>query len=60
MSSRAVYLRDQAAKCRWHANNVDDPETKAQLQELAAEYIVQAIEIERVQAIETESVNEVS
>jgi hypothetical protein len=51
MSPRAVYLRDQAAKCRWHANNVDDPETRVQLQELAAEYIVQAVE--------TEGVNEV-
>jgi hypothetical protein len=46
MSERSSYLRDQAEKCRWHANAITDAETQVQLRELAAEYIAQAAEIE--------------
>jgi hypothetical protein len=46
MSERSIYLRDQAAKCEWHANNLSDAETQARLRKLAAEYIVEAVEIE--------------
>ena len=46
MSSRSIYLRDQAAKCVWHANNLGDSETQTRLRKLAAEYVVQAGEIE--------------
>jgi hypothetical protein len=47
MSPRAAYLRDQAAKCRWHADKIGDAETQAELRKLAAEYVAQASEIER-------------
>ena len=46
MSSRTTYLRDQAAKCEWHAQNIGDSETQTRLRKLAAEYVVQADEIE--------------
>jgi hypothetical protein len=46
MSERSIYLRDQAAKCERHANNLSDAETQAELRGLAAEYIVEAAEIE--------------
>ncbi len=46
MSERSIYLRDQAAKCRWHANAISDVHTQAELRKLAAEYIVGAIDIE--------------
>ena len=46
MSERSIYLRDQAAKCEWHANNVGDTETQVQLRKLASEYIAEAAEIE--------------
>jgi len=46
MSERSIYLRDQATKCRWHANNIGDPVTQAELRKLAAEYIERAAEIE--------------
>jgi hypothetical protein len=45
MSERSIYLRDQAEKCRWHANN-GDLETQAELRKLAAEYIQRAAKIE--------------
>jgi hypothetical protein len=38
MSSRSIYLRDQAAKCEF--------ETEVALRKLAAEYVIQADEIE--------------
>jgi hypothetical protein len=28
MSPRPIYLRDQAAKCRWYAKNIGDAETQ--------------------------------
>lgn len=46
MSERSIYLRDQAVKCRWHADYLSDSETKVELQKLAAEYDAQALEIE--------------
>jgi hypothetical protein len=46
MSKRAIYYRDQAAKCRWHADRVTDAETQAELRKLAAEYIERAVEID--------------
>jgi hypothetical protein len=46
MSERSIYLRDQADKCRRHARAMTDPYTRAELQKLAAEYIVRAAKIE--------------
>jgi hypothetical protein len=46
MSERSIYLRDQAAKCRWHAGRMTDDEVRAKLQKLAADYMAQATEIE--------------
>jgi hypothetical protein len=46
MSERSIYLRDQAEKCRWHANNIGNAETQVELRKLADEYIVQAVDIE--------------
>jgi hypothetical protein len=46
MSARSVYLRDQAANCEWHAQNIDDNETQVALRELAARYVAEADEIE--------------
>jgi hypothetical protein len=46
MSPRSIYLRDQAAKCEWHAQNIGDNETQVRLRKLAAEYVVKANEIE--------------
>jgi hypothetical protein len=46
MSPRSIYLRDQAAKCEWHADNIRDVETQAALRKLAAKYVAQAEEIE--------------
>jgi hypothetical protein len=47
MSERSVYLRDQAAKCGRHADQLTDAETQERLRKLAAEYIERAAEIER-------------
>jgi hypothetical protein len=46
MSERAAYLRDEAEKCRWHADRMTDAEIKEQLRKLAAEYIERAAMIE--------------
>jgi hypothetical protein len=46
MSSRSIYLRDQAAKCEWHAKNMGDSETQTRLRKLAAEYVAEADDIE--------------
>ena len=46
MSPRSIYLRDQAAKCRWHAKNISDAETQVGLRKLADEYVEEATEIE--------------
>jgi hypothetical protein len=49
MSPRSIYLRNQADKCRWHANKIGDSETQRELRKLAAEYIARAVEIESVE-----------
>jgi hypothetical protein len=46
MSERSTYLRDQAAKCRWHASQMDDAEAQEQLRTLAAAFIMRAVVIE--------------
>jgi hypothetical protein len=46
MSERSLYLRNQAAKCEWHAKNMSDPETQVRLRKLAAEYVAEADHIE--------------
>jgi hypothetical protein len=46
MSERSIYLRDQAVKCRGHADSVTDLETQAALRKLATEYVAQAEAIE--------------
>jgi hypothetical protein len=46
MSERSAYLRDQAEKCRWHADRMTDAETKEQLRKLAIEYIERAARVE--------------
>jgi hypothetical protein len=46
MSERSVYLRDQAEKCIRHAAAITDALTQAALRRLAAEYVVEATDIE--------------
>jgi hypothetical protein len=46
MSPRSIHLRDQADKCRRHAENIGDADTQEQLRILAAEYIMSAVAIE--------------
>ena len=50
MSERSVYLRDQACKCRRHADALSDIQTQAALRKLASEYDIQAEALERTQA----------
>ena len=50
MSERSIYLRDQADKCRRHADVLTDVETQTQLRKLAAEFIEQAEAIENKEA----------
>jgi hypothetical protein len=46
MSQRAAYLRDQADKLQWHADQIADAEIKERLRKLAREYIERAAMIE--------------
>jgi hypothetical protein len=46
MSERSTYLRDQADKCRQHADTLRDVRTRAELYKLAAVYIARAVVIE--------------
>jgi len=46
MSPRSNYLRDQADKCRQHANKIGDAETQEQLRKMAEKYIERAAVIE--------------
>ena len=39
MSERSIYLRDQADKCRQHADTIRDARTQEELRKLAAVYI---------------------
>jgi hypothetical protein len=41
-----MYLRDQAAKCHWHAQRLGNAETQVELLKLVDEYAEQAAEIE--------------
>jgi hypothetical protein len=43
MSQRAAYLRDQADKLQWHADQMTNAEIKEQLLKLAIEYIERAV-----------------
>jgi hypothetical protein len=49
MSVRSIYLRDQADKCRWHADRMTDAETQEQLRKLAAEYIERAKQVDNTE-----------
>jgi hypothetical protein len=57
MSERSIHLRDQADKCRWHAKNIGDPETQAELRKLAAEYVERAAKIEGAEIERKEKAN---
>lgn len=46
MSERSIYLRDQAHKCEWHASQMTSRETIADLRRIAADYIIEAAQIE--------------
>ena len=46
MSERSTCFRDQAAKCRWHADQMTDAGTQEQLRTLATEYIMRAVALE--------------
>jgi hypothetical protein len=46
MSERSIYLRDQAEKCRWHADRLTNAATQAELRKLASQYTEQAAQIE--------------
>ena len=46
MSERSIHLRDQADKCRRHADALSDKRTQEELRKLAAEYVASAAEIE--------------
>jgi hypothetical protein len=52
MSERSIYFRDQADKCRQHANMVGDARTREELRKLAAVYIARAAEIESKELLE--------
>jgi hypothetical protein len=49
MSEHSIYWRDQADKCRWHADRIMDSETKDRLLKLAAEYIERAVQVDRTE-----------
>jgi hypothetical protein len=49
MSERSIYLRDQITKCEFHAKSIGDTETQGELRKLAAQYLAEALEIERVE-----------
>jgi hypothetical protein len=49
MSLRSIHLRDQAQKCLLHALALTDAQTQVELRKLAAEYVVQATDMEREQ-----------
>jgi len=46
MSRKSIYLRDQAAKCRSHADLLTDVYTQGELRRLAVQYVERAAEIE--------------
>jgi len=52
MSERSIYLRDQADKCRQHADTIWDDQTREELRKLAAVYIARAEQIESKELLE--------
>ena len=46
MSRRSIDLRDQADKCRQHACQIGDAQTRDELRKVADEYIERAASIE--------------
>ena len=52
MSERSIYLRDQADRCRQHANAMGDARTREELRKLAAVYIARAEQIESKELLE--------
>ncbi len=52
MSERSIYLRDQADKCRQHADTIWDHQTREELRKLAAVYIARAEQIESKELLE--------
>jgi hypothetical protein len=59
VSSRSIYLRDQADKCRWHAGRIGNAEMQVKLRKLAAEYVVRAEEIENKEKSQAASVGDI-
>jgi hypothetical protein len=57
MSERSIYLRDEAANCRWHADRMTELETQAALRLLAARYVAQAAAIEMTELDRQEPLN---
>jgi hypothetical protein len=57
MSERSIYLRDEAAKCRWHADCMTELETQAALRLLADRYAAQAAAIEITELDRQEPLN---
>jgi hypothetical protein len=55
MSERSIYLRDQAAKCREHADTLRDARTQDELRKLAAAYIARAVQIESAETLPASS-----
>ena len=49
MSERSVYLRNQAAKCEWYAENTGVGETQSDPRKLAGKYVEEAAEIETIE-----------
>ena len=47
VTPRSEYLRDQADKCRRHADALSDHETQTDLRKLANQYEVRAAELDR-------------
>jgi hypothetical protein len=54
MCERSTYLRDQAAKCRHHADAMSDARTQVELRKLAAEYVARAVVIENKEQADPE------
>jgi hypothetical protein len=55
MSERSIYLRDQADKCRRHANAMSDAQTQEELRKLAGEYVVRAAAIENQERTDSQN-----
>jgi hypothetical protein len=49
MSERSTYLRNQASKCRRHANALSDTQAQEELRKPATEYTERAAGLERTE-----------